>query len=115
MVTLYGIKNCDTVKKARRWLSEHGVAYHFHDFRTDGLDENQLTGWVEQLGWETVLNRRGTSWRALSDAQRAKVVDDAGAIAAMLAQPALIKRPVLETTGTVRVGFAEDDYTALLT
>src|SRR3569623_3713016 len=115
MITLYGIKNCDTGKKARRWLTEHGVAHRFHDFRCDGLDEKQLIDWVEPLGWEAVLNRRGTSWRTLSDDQREKIVDQASAIAAMLAQPALIKRPVLETGGGgVRVGYAEADYAALL-
>lgn len=114
MVTLYGIKNCDTVKKARRWLTEQNVAHRFHDFRVDGLDEQRLAAWVRQLGWETVLNGRGTTWHALSDAQRAQVVDEGSAISAMLAQPALIKRPVLETAGAVRVGFSKEEYTALL-
>src|SRR3569623_504141 len=115
MITLYGIKNCDTVKKARRWLTEHGVVHRFHAFRSDGLDEKQLAGWVEQLGWEALRNRRGTSWRTLSDVQLEKIVDEASASAAMLAQPALIKRPVLETGGGgVRVGYAEADYAALL-
>ena len=114
MLTLYGIKNCDTVKKARRWLDAHDIAYRFHDFRSDGLDEKRLARWVEQLGWESLLNRRGTTWRGLPETQRAKLVDAAGAIALMLAHPALIKRPVLENAGTVRVGFAEDAYAALL-
>lgn len=114
MLVLYGIKNCDTVKKARRWLDEHGVAYRFHDFRADGLDQARLARWVKQLGRETVLNRRGTSWRALSEAQRANIVDDARAIAAMLTQPTLIKRPVLEYLGGVQVGFAAMEYAALL-
>jgi len=114
MIVLYGIKNCDTVKKARRWLDEHGVAYRFHDFRADGVDEKQLARWIEQAGWETVLNRRGTSWRALSESQRACVIDGASAAAAMLAQPALIKRPVLESGRALRVGFAESDYAVLL-
>jgi arsenate reductase len=114
MTVLYGIKNCDTVKKARRWLDEHGVAYRFHDFRTDGLDEKQLARWTKQLGWETLLNRRGTTWRNLPEAQRDKVSDATGAIAAMLAHASLIKRPVLESDGTVRVGFSADDYGALL-
>ena len=115
MITLYGIKNCDTVKKARRWLAEHGVVHRFHDFRSDGLDEKRLAGWVEQLGWEAVLNRRGTSWRTLSDSQREKIVDEVSALTAMLAQPALIKRPVLETgDGALRIGYSEADYAALL-
>ena len=114
MTVLYGIKNCDTVKKARRWLTEHGVAYRFHDFRADGLDEEQLARWVKQLGWETVLNRRGTTWRSLSEPQRDKVVDADSASAVMLAQPALIKRPVLENGGALHIGFSEADYTTLL-
>lgn len=114
MVVLYGIKNCDTVKKARRWLDEHGVVYRFHDFRVDGLDQARLARWVKQLGRETVLNRRGTSWRGLNDAQRANIVDDTRAIAAMLTQPTLIKRPVLEHPGGVQVGFSAMEYAALL-
>ena len=66
MLTLYGIKNCDTVKKARRWLEDHGIEYQFHDFRQDGLDKKQLSGWVEQLGWEAILNKRSTTWRWFS-------------------------------------------------
>lgn len=114
MTVLYGIKNCDTVKKARRWLDQHGVAYRFHDFRVDGVDEKQLALWVKQAGWEMLLNRCGTSWRALSETQRACVVDDTSAVAVMIAQPALIKRPVLESGDVLRVGFAEADYAALL-
>jgi len=114
MTVLYGIRNCDTVKKARRWLDEHGVAYRFHDFRADGLDEKRLARWAKQLGWETLLNRRGTTWRQLPAAQRDKVTDAAGAVAAMLAHAALIKRPVLESGGALRVGFSADDYAALL-
>ena len=114
MTVLYGLKNCDTVKKARRWLADHGVAYRFHDFRVDGLDEEQLARWTKQLGWETLLNRRGTTWRALPDTQRNKVVDAATAVTAMLAHPALIKRPVLESNGAVRVGFTDGVYAALL-
>jgi arsenate reductase len=114
MTVLYGIKNCDTVKKARRWLDERGVAYRFHDFRADGLDERQLARWVKQLGWEALLNRRGTTWRTLPEAQRAKVADAAAAVAAMLAHPSLIKRPVLESGGALQVGFTDGDYAALL-
>jgi arsenate reductase len=111
---LYGIKNCDTVKKARRWLDDHGVAYRFHDFRTDGIDDKRLARWTKQLGWEAVLNRRGTTWRGLPEPQRNKINDAASAVTAMLAQPALIKRPVLEINGTPHVGFKADDYAALL-
>jgi arsenate reductase (glutaredoxin) len=111
MTTLYGIKNCDTIKKARKWLEAHGVDYRFHDFRADGLDEKRLRGWVKQVGWETLLNRRGTTWRKLPDSQR-ESVDEASAVALMLEQPALIKRPVLEQGKDVCVGFKEADYAA---
>jgi len=114
MTILYGIKNCDTVKKARRWLDEHGVAYRFHDFRVDGLDEKRLARWTKELGWETLLNRRGTTWRQLPEAQRNRAGDAAGAVAVMRTHVALIKRPVLESGGALRVGFNADDYAALL-
>lgn len=114
MTVLYGIKNCDTVKKARRWLEEHGVAYRFHDFRADGLDQRRLAHWTKQLGWETLLNRRGTTWRQLPATQRHRASNDAGAMALMLAHVALIKRPVLESGDVLRVGFKADDYAALL-
>ncbi len=111
MTTLYGIKNCDTIKKARKWLEAHGVDYRFHDFRADGLDEKRLRGWVKQLGWETLLNRRGTTWRKLPEADR-EGIDAARAIELMLEQPALIKRPVLEHGKDVCVGFKEEEYGA---
>ena len=113
MTVLYGIKNCDTVKKARRWLDEHGVAYRFHDFRADGVDDERLTRWTRQLGWETLLNRRGTTWRGLPQAQRDTVSDAASAVAAMRTHPALIKHPVLEIDDAVHVGFSADDFAAL--
>jgi len=114
MTILYGIKNCDTVKKARRWLDEHAVAYRFHDFRADGIDGQRLTRWTKQVSWETLLNRRGTTWRGLPDAERNKIDDVTSAVSAMLAHPALIKRPVLEVGDTVHVGFNAADYAALL-
>ena len=114
MTTLYGIKNCDTVKKARRWLDEHAVAYRFHDFRADGVDKQRLTRWTKQVGWETLLNRRGTTWRGLPETARNKIDDGTSAVTAMLAHPALIKRPVLEINGTVHVGFNAVDYATLL-
>jgi len=114
MTILYGIKNCDTVKKARRWLDEHGVAYRFHDFRADGVDAKHLRRWTRQLGWQIVLNRRGTTWRGLPETQRDKIGDAASAVSAMLAHPALIKRPVLEIDDEVHVGFDAADYTSLL-
>lgn len=113
MTTLYGIKNCDTVKKARLWLESHAVAYTFHDFRTDGLNSELLETLESALGWETLLNRRGTTWRKLEEGQRDELDRDK-AMALMLAQPSLIKRPVLVTAGKILCGYTPDDYTALL-
>ena len=109
MHTLYGIKNCDTVKKARAWLDRQGVEYHFHDFRADGLQPALLQRWLDQLGWEALLNRRGTTWRQLPEATRAGI-DDKRAQALMLEQPTLIKRPVLDDGSVSQVGFNEADY-----
>jgi arsenate reductase (glutaredoxin) len=109
MITLYGIKNCDTVKKARAWLDAHGIEYRFHDFRADGLDEKRLRAWVKELGWETLLNRRGTTWRRLPEKVR-EGIDEIGAIKVMLAEPAIIKRPVLDLGKERRVGFTPEDY-----
>ncbi|ALH79087.1 ArsC family reductase [Sphingopyxis macrogoltabida] len=106
---LYGIPNCDTVKKARRWLDEQGVAHRFHDFRKDGLDPGRLQGWIDALGWEKLLNRSGTTFRKLPDAQK-DGLDAAKAKALMLEQPAMIRRPVLEAGGDVSVGFSADDW-----
>jgi len=110
---LYGIPNCDTVKKARKWLAGEGVAVEFHDFRKDGLDAGQLAGWCDRLGWERLLNRRGTTWRKLPEEQR-DGVDASRAIALMLEQPALIKRPVIEYGDHLLVGFDAAALTALL-
>jgi len=110
-LTMYGIKNCDTIKKARRWLEEQGVAYHFHDYRSDGLDEQQLRGFVELLGWEPLLNTRGTTWRKLDEAQRNACDNADAAIELMLAQPAIIKRPLLsDGKGHALLGFNADSY-----
>ena len=114
MTILYGIRNCDTVKKARRWLDEHAIAYRFHDFRADGLDKRRLAHWTEQLGWEALLNRGGTTWRQLPSLQRDKVEDADSALAVMLAHASLIKRPVLERCDVLRVGFSAAEYTILL-
>ncbi|HEJ7887864.1 TPA: ArsC family reductase [Serratia liquefaciens] len=111
LLKLYGIKNCDTIKKARRWLEEQGVAYHFHDYRADGLDEQQLRGFVELLGWEPLLNTRGTTWRKLDEAQRNACDNADAAIELMLAQPAIIKRPLLsDGKGHALLGFNTDSY-----
>lgn len=110
-LTMYGIKNCDTIKKARRWLEDQGVAYHFHDYRADGLDEQQLRGFVALLGWEPLLNTRGTTWRKLDETQRNACDNADAAIALMLAQPAIIKRPLLDNgNGRALLGFNADAY-----
>jgi len=108
-LTLYGIKNCDTVKKARTWLDAHGVAFVFHDYKASGADAAQLTDWVAALGWETVLNRAGTTFRGLSDTDKAGIDADK-AIVLMIAQPSLIKRPMLVGNGVLLAGFKPDIY-----
>jgi arsenate reductase len=111
---LYGIPNCETVKKARAWLDARGVAYVFHDYKRAGVDANLLKDFTKQLGWEALVNRRGTTWRRLSEAQRAGIVDQASAIALMVEQPSLIKRPVLERDGAFHVGFSDSQYQHIL-
>lgn len=109
MTTLYGIPNCDTVRKARKWLAAHDVDYRFHDFRKDGLTEGKLQAWVAAVGWETLLNKRGQSWRKLPEADKTDLTE-AKAMRLMRAEPTLIKRPVLEHAGQVLVGFDESQY-----
>lgn len=113
MTTLYGIPNCDTVKKARTWLADHGIGYDFHDYKKAGVPEAALRGWVDRLGWEVLLNRAGTTFRALPDEQKADL-DAAKAIAVMLANPSTIKRPVLESGDVLLAGFKPDTYLAAL-
>lgn len=110
--TLYGIRNCDTMKKAWTWLDQHGVAYAFHDYKKQGIDRAHLEAWIAQVGWERLLNRAGTTFKKLPDADR-QDVDESKAIALMLAQPSMIKRPVLEADGRLLVGFRPDDYEAM--
>jgi Spx/MgsR family transcriptional regulator len=110
-ITIYGIKNCDTMKKARTWLEGHGVAYDFHDYKTAGIDRDHLERWTKEAGWEVVLNRAGTTFKALPDADKADLSKEK-AIALMLAQPSMIKRPVLEADGKLLVGFKPDIYAA---
>ena len=112
-ITMYGIKNCDTIKKARDWLADHNLAYDFHDYKAVGIDRPRLQGWVDALGWEVLLNRAGTTFRKLADADRADI-DAAKAIALMEAQPSMIKRPVLDVDGALIVGFKPDIYQARL-
>ena len=111
MPTLYGIRNCDTVRKARRWLDDHGVAYGWHDFRVDGLPPEALDHWLAAVGDQVLVNRRGRTWRALSEATR-DGLDATGLRALLLEQPTLIKRPVLDDDGDVAVGFTPDAYDA---
>jgi arsenate reductase len=108
-VTIYGIPNCDTMKKARAWLDGHGVAYEFHDYKKAGIDGQRLATWSRQVGWETLLNRAGTTFRKLPDADKQDVTERK-AIDLMLAQPSLIKRPVLDLGGKLLVGFKPEIY-----
>lgn len=112
-MTLYGISNCTTVRKARAWLDAHGHAAGFHDYKRDGVDAAWLRGVVAQTGWQPLLNTRGTTWRRLDPAAQAAAADEAGAIALMLAQPSVIKRPLLERDGRYHIGFTDDQYLAL--
>ncbi|MBK6705652.1 MAG: ArsC family reductase [Caulobacteraceae bacterium] len=108
-VTIYGIKNCDTMKKARTWLDDHGVAYAFHDYKAEGIDKASLDRWAKDVSWEILLNRAGTTFRKLPDAQREGVTEKK-AIALMLEQPSMIKRPVLDVGGKLLVGFKPEAY-----
>ena len=112
MNTLYGIKNCDTVKKARRWLDENQVTYQFHDLREDGLQKDQVNAWVSELGWESLVNKRSTTWKQLDDTIKA-TLDDHSIVEVILASPTLIKRPLLDDGKTRRVGFKAADYESL--
>lgn len=113
MITIYGIKNCDTMKKARTWLDSHGVAYSFHDYKAEGITKAQLEKWVKALGWETVLNRAGTTFRKLPDSDKDGLTEKK-AIALMLAQPSMIKRPMLEKGAKFLAGFKPDLYEKFL-
>ena len=112
MITLYGIPNCDTMKNARKWLDNHGIEYNFHDYKKLGVPENELKKWVKQLGWESLLNRNGTTWRKLDDATK-ESINEKSAIQIMLNNPSIIKRPVLEANGKIITGFSEQEYTDL--
>ena len=109
--TIYGIKACDTMKKARAWLDAHGVGYAFHDYKAAGIDRERLEQWAAKVGWELLLNRSGTTFRKLPDADKTGL-DQEKAIGLMLAQPSMIKRPVLDVDGKLLVGFKPDAYAA---
>jgi arsenate reductase len=113
-VKLYGIANCTTVKKARIWLDNHGVAYEFYDFKKQGVTESLLSGWLKQVGWQKLLKKTGPTWGQLPDAVKNSIKDEASALALMLAKPNVIKRPVLERKGKVlATGFNNTDYEKL--
>lgn len=113
-VVMYGITNCDTIKKARKWLDDHDVEYVFHDYRKDGLDPKRLDKWCKELGIDALLNRRGTTWRKLPDAARESLTD-ASAKQIMLANPSIIKRPLLDTGKRRIIGFSPAEYASLFT
>jgi arsenate reductase len=106
---MYGIKNCDTIKKARKWLEAENIDYTFHDYKKEGVDENLFKGWLSDLGWEVVINRRGTTWRKLPEEQK-NTMDEASALVAMLDNPSIIKRPLLVHDGKNILGFKADEY-----
>jgi len=112
MIKLYGIPNCDTIKKARKWLKDNNTDYEFHDYKKLGVPEKELKAWVKQLGWEVLLNKRGTTWRKL-DEDIKNSVDEASAIQIMLDNASIIKRPVLVKDKTILVGFKESEYSEL--
>ena len=111
--TIYGIKNCDTMKKAFAWLEKHGVAYDFHDYKMVGVTKAQLAKWCQAAGWETMLNRAGTTFRKLPESDKQNL-SETKAIALMTANPSMIKRPVLEMGGTIEIGFKPERYAVLL-
>lgn len=113
MITLYGIPNCDTMKKARKWLAEHNIAYEFQDYKKLGVNENLLRDWIAAVGWEVLLNRRGMMWRKLDQDQRDNINED-NAVKLMLSIPSIIKRPVLVKKDLILVGFDEARYKELL-
>ena len=108
-ITIYGIKNCDTMKKARAWLDGKSIAYGFHDYKTAGIDKDRLKAWSDKVGWETLLNRAGTTFKKLPDADK-EGLNEKKALALMLAQPSMIKRPVLDLGGKLLVGFKPEVY-----
>lgn len=113
-IEIYGIPNCDTVKKARRWLDARGVAYDFHDYKKEGVDQSRLEGWVRDKGWDVLLNQRGTTFRKLDDADKVDL-DSPKAVTLMVQHPSMIKRPVAEYPGGLLVGFKEDEWDAAFT
>lgn len=114
MITLYGIANCDTLRKARGWLDENGIVYQFHDYKRQGLERDRLVEWVNEFGWEALINRKGTTWRRLAPEVRDSI-DEAGAITLMLDKPSIIRRPLLDTGSERLLGFDAQHYGERLT
>jgi arsenate reductase len=114
MIKVYGITNCDTIKKARAWLESHGVQYEFHDFKKQGITQEKLKQWCAKFGWEKVLNKSGMMWRKTSEEEKAKVVDETTAIQFMIQVPNSIKRPVVEYDGEILLGFDEEEFAKAL-
>lgn len=112
MLRMYGIPNCDSIKKARNWLKDNNVDYEFHNYKKDGVPEKELKKWIKEIGWEVLLNKRGTTWRKLDDAIKDNITKES-AIKIMLDNPSIIKRPVVDDGKNILVGFAEDDYKKL--
>ena len=110
MVTLYGIPNCSQVKNARAWLEAHDIAYAFHDFKKHGINGELIEKWLSHTGWDSLVNRKGTTWRALNDVQKAGVTDSSSAMELMMASPSVVKRPVLAMNNEILVGFSEERY-----
>ena len=113
-IQFYGIPNCDTVKKARKWLDANGIDYAFHDYKKEGADAGKVESWIADKGVETVLNKRGTTFRKLSDEEKAQAADSHGAVTLLVQNPSMIKRPVVEHEGGILVGFKEDEWSAAL-
>ncbi|WP_427981578.1 ArsC family reductase [Agarivorans sp.] len=113
-IIMYGIPNCDTIKKARRWLNEHNIEFQFHDYRKEGVSSQQISQWCEQLGWEALLNKRGTTYRQLSEQQKAGL-NQQTAIQLLSEYPAMIKRPLLQINNSLTLGFKADTYQQLFT
>jgi len=113
-IHFYGIPNCDTVKKARKWLEAQGLDYTFHDYKKEGADPGKVASWIADKGVDVVLNKRGTTWRKLADAEKAQADEAAGAVDLLVANPSMIKRPVVEHAGGLLVGFKEADWEAAL-
>lgn len=114
MIHLFGIPNCDTVKKARVWLDAHGQPFTFHDYKKEGTDSDRLAAWIAAAGLDVVVNRKGTTYRALPDADKALATDSHTAVALLVQQPSIIKRPIVEYPGGILVGFKEDEWSAAL-